>query len=68
MQTQLRFCIKGDKGSFTKYGLDPQESAMKAFDPKGIKVGDEGWGKEDEKMYGTLEVVGDDFVTFSKST
>jgi hypothetical protein len=68
MSSQLRFSIKGDKGSFTKYGLDPQESAMKAFDPKGMKVGDEGWGKEDQSLFGTLETVAEDHVTFTKTT
>lgn len=68
MSSQLRFSIKGDKGSFTKYGLDPQEAAMKAFQPGGIKVGDKEWGKEDPSLYGTLEVVKEDLTSFTRET
>jgi predicted dehydrogenase len=35
-----RFVLHGTQGSFTKYGLDPQEDALKA----GGRPGDEGWG------------------------
>lgn len=35
-----RFAVHGDKGSFVKFGLDPQEDALKA----GGKPGQPGWG------------------------
>ena len=37
-----RFAVHGDKGSFVKFGLDPQEDALKA----GGKPGQEGWGQD----------------------
>lgn len=39
---QLRFWVRGDKGSFRKFNLDPQEDALKA----GIKPTAEGFGKD----------------------
>ena len=37
-----RFVLHGTQGSFTKYGLDPQEEALKA----GVKPGSTGWGHD----------------------
>lgn len=37
-----RFAVHGDKGSFVKFGLDPQEDALKA----GGRPGQPGWGKD----------------------
>ncbi|MGD0499303.1 MAG: oxidoreductase [Bryobacteraceae bacterium] len=44
------FAIHGDRGSFFKYGMDPQEAALKA----GGMPGDPGWGAEDPALYGEL--------------
>jgi scyllo-inositol 2-dehydrogenase (NADP+) len=46
----FRFIIHGDKGSFTKFGSDSQESRLM----KGLLPNIESWGKEDEKMWGTI--------------
>ncbi len=46
-----RFVLHGTLGSFIKYGLDPQEEAMK----KGAIPGSTGWGVEDERFRGILE-------------
>ncbi|NOR87681.1 MAG: oxidoreductase [Bacteroidales bacterium] len=47
---QLRFIIKGSKGSYTKNGLDPQETELnKGNLPKG-----KDWGKESSENWGTL--------------
>jgi scyllo-inositol 2-dehydrogenase (NADP+) len=35
-----RYAIHGTRGSFTKFGLDPQEDQLKA----GLRPGSEGWG------------------------
>ncbi|GEM48864.1 oxidoreductase [Deinococcus cellulosilyticus] len=43
-----RFIVHGTEGSYIKYGLDPQESALKA----GGRPGSENWGHDPEK--GTL--------------
>jgi len=45
-----RFALHGRGGSFVKYGLDPQEAAMRA----GGSVRDPGHGVEDPAQYGVL--------------
>lgn len=45
-----RFTLHGTSGSFIKYGLDPQEEALKA----GGIPGSPGWGIEDESIRGIL--------------
>lgn len=50
---QLRFWIRGDKGSFKKYHLDPQEDQLRK---QGMKPGDEGYGIEPADRYGTLNL------------
>jgi len=45
-----RFEVHGDRGSFVKYGLDPQEEALRA----GGRPGDPGWGSEPADHHGTL--------------
>jgi scyllo-inositol 2-dehydrogenase (NADP+) len=44
------FALHGDKGSFVKYGMDPQEAALIA----GKRPGDAGWGVDDPVLYGEL--------------
>ncbi len=44
------FAVHGTKGSFIKYGLDPQEAALKA----GGTPGDPDWDVEPRESYGTL--------------
>jgi scyllo-inositol 2-dehydrogenase (NADP+) len=45
-----RFTVHGTKGSFVKYGLDPQEDALKA----NARPGSEHWGEEPESSWGVL--------------
>lgn len=46
----LRFNIQGDKGSYIKYGLDPQEDCLRAGElPLGVD-----WGREAPVHFGTL--------------
>lgn len=53
------FLIHGTKGSYVKYGLDPQENALKRGElPEGPD-----WGKEPEEAWGTLSQVEGDKVT-----
>lgn len=47
---QLRYWVRGDKGSFKKFHLDVQEDQLKA----GKKPGDAGFGVESEQSSGTL--------------
>jgi scyllo-inositol 2-dehydrogenase (NADP+) len=45
-----RFCINGTTGAYTKYGLDPQEAALKS---SRAPEGDD-WGTEEESQWGLL--------------
>jgi scyllo-inositol 2-dehydrogenase (NADP+) len=45
-----RFNINGVGGTYLKFGLDPQEDAIK----RGDKIGSEHWGEEPESDWGTL--------------
>jgi scyllo-inositol 2-dehydrogenase (NADP+) len=45
-----RFQIHGNKGSFIKYGYDPQEASLQ----KGVRPGDPGYGEEEEALYGEV--------------
>ena len=45
-----RFIVDGTGGSFSKWGIDPQESSLKEGN---MPVGEE-WGKDDPKYFGTL--------------
>jgi scyllo-inositol 2-dehydrogenase (NADP+) len=50
------FLIHGTKGSFVKYGLDPQENALKRGElPEGSE-----WGKEAPEAWGTLSLIDGD--------
>lgn len=44
------FHVSGLHGSYVKYGLDPQEEALKA----GGRPDDPGWGRESEETWGKL--------------
>jgi len=46
------FVVHGTRGSYVKYGLDPQEDALK----RGDKPGGAAWGLEPAGAWGTLTV------------
>ncbi len=48
------FVVHGTKGSFVKYGMDPQEDALKS----GALPGSPGWGEDAESLWGTLALPG----------
>jgi predicted dehydrogenase len=52
---QLRYWVRGTKGSFRKLNLDVQEDQLKA----GQKPGDEGFGVESESASGKLVILED---------
>jgi scyllo-inositol 2-dehydrogenase (NADP+) len=53
------FLIHGTKGSFVKYGMDPQEARLRGENcPRGLDWGAD-WGEEAEEMWGTLSLVGE---------
>ncbi|MBX9686172.1 MAG: Gfo/Idh/MocA family oxidoreductase [Candidatus Obscuribacterales bacterium] len=45
-----RFRVLGTEGAYEKYGLDPQEDALRA----GLSPLDKDWGKENRNNWGTL--------------
>jgi scyllo-inositol 2-dehydrogenase (NADP+) len=47
------FALHGDKGSFLKYGMDPQEDSLKA----GRRPGDARWGVDDAENWGEFTPV-----------
>lgn len=49
-QAGPRFELHGEKGSFLKYGEDPQEAQLK----QGMRPGDAGWGEDQPDQYGEL--------------
>jgi predicted dehydrogenase len=56
------FLIHGTKGSFVKYGMDPQEARLRGQSvPQGTDWGAD-WGEEPESLWGTLSVVGEPSV------
>ena len=50
-----RFLVYGARGTYSKYGMDPQENALKA----GALPGGPGWGEEAEALWGTLTLAED---------
>ena len=49
-----RFTLHGDRGSLVKYGLDPQEAALKRGErPAGGGIRDD-WGRDPPELYGLL--------------
>lgn len=52
---QVRFWVRGTKGSYHKHGLDPQEDQLRA----GGKASDSNFGHEDASKAGTLCVAED---------
>ncbi len=56
------FLLHGMKGSFVKYGMDPQEARLRGDNsPQGTDWGAD-WGVEAEEIWGTLSVVGEPSV------
>jgi predicted dehydrogenase len=48
--SEARFVLHGDRGSFVKHGMDPQEEALK----QGQQPHGEAWGQENQEDAGTL--------------
>lgn len=54
-EEQLRYWVRGEKGSFKKYHLDVQEDQLLA----GLRPGQEGYGVDPESHHGTLTLLED---------
>lgn len=50
-----RYEVHGTLGSFTKYGIDGQETALK----EGARPGDAGWGEDDAANHATVTLAAD---------
>jgi predicted dehydrogenase len=57
-----RFLVQGERGSYLKYGLDPQEAALAG----GERPGTPHWGEDPPERWGTLSVAEGDGVTSRK--
>ncbi|KAK0636090.1 hypothetical protein B0T17DRAFT_503569 [Bombardia bombarda] len=53
---QMRYWVRGTRGSYHKSGLDPQEDMLRA----GGKATDVGFGREGEERFGRVCVVGEE--------
>ncbi|KAK4100197.1 NAD(P)-binding protein [Parathielavia hyrcaniae] len=53
---QVRFWVRGSKGSYHKTGLDPQEDQLRG----GGKATDAQFGREDESRFGRLSLLAED--------
>ena len=52
------FLLHGTKGSFVKYGMDPQEARLRGENPPdGLNWGSD-WGEEPKEAWGALSLVG----------
>ena len=51
-----RFSLHGTQGSFVKFGIDPQEDAIKAGIPIGSANASIAWGEEPESDWGLLKL------------
>jgi len=49
----LRYVVKGEKGTYTQYGIDPQEAVLNS----GIMPEGENWCRADEDNYGKLQLL-----------
>ncbi|KAG8911776.1 hypothetical protein FRC00_005842, partial [Tulasnella sp. 408] len=58
VEPQLRYSVKGTKGSFVKYGIDPQEDQLKLDPP--MSTSDPAFGVEAEQLVGVLTLVQSD--------
>ncbi|MBI9038321.1 MAG: Gfo/Idh/MocA family oxidoreductase [Bacteroidales bacterium] len=53
-----RYILNGTKGSFVKYGIDPQENDL----DKGFSPDNEGWGEDFPEKYGFLNTAIDGLI------
>ncbi|KAJ3575173.1 hypothetical protein NP233_g1293 [Leucocoprinus birnbaumii] len=65
--SQVRYLVRGTRGSFTKYGVDVQEDQLKVI-PAPENILEIQHGKEPESLWGSLETVQADGVTFDRTT
>lgn len=62
---QPRYIVRGTRGTYTKLGVDIQEDQLKTL-TRPDAILEEGFGKEPEALWGTLETLEADETTVSK--
>ncbi|KAH9482820.1 putative oxidoreductase C26H5.09c [Psilocybe cubensis] len=63
---QLRYVVRGTKGTYTKFGVDVQEDQLKVISsPKAILEGQ--YGMEPDYLWGTIERIEADDTTVTRS-
>ncbi|KLO10156.1 NAD-binding protein [Schizopora paradoxa] len=55
--SQLRFVVRGTKGTFVKYGMDVQESQLRTMSDPKIDIFTHAYGREPEEIWGTVETI-----------
>jgi predicted dehydrogenase len=65
-KNQLRYTIRGSRGTFNKYGIDPQEEQMKEHGVDAFSLPD--FGVESAEIWGTLEAMSSPPASSSSST
>ncbi|TFK43385.1 hypothetical protein BDQ12DRAFT_674892 [Crucibulum laeve] len=63
---QLRYIVRGIKGTYIKYGVDVQEDQLKVISSPNA-IHETQYGREPEYLHGTLEHIEADDVTVTKS-
>ena len=61
-----RFRLLGHRGSFEKYGMDPQEEALRAGMRPSVTAGAQAWGRDEEALWGSLNTEVDGLVVQGK--
>ncbi|KJA30068.1 hypothetical protein HYPSUDRAFT_126238 [Hypholoma sublateritium FD-334 SS-4] len=63
---QVRYIVRGTRGTYTKFGLDVQEDQLKVISSPSAIL-EERYGMEPEYLWGTLEKIEADDLTVTKS-
>ena len=63
---QVRYIVRGTRGTYTKYGLDVQEDQLRVISSPSAIL-EERYGMEPEYLWGTLEKIEADDLTVTKS-
>jgi len=64
---QLRFIVRGTKGTFTKHGVDVQEDQLKVLSTPSAILG-QSYGKEPENIWGTVENISENSSVVTRAS
>ncbi|KAF9451624.1 NAD(P)-binding protein [Macrolepiota fuliginosa MF-IS2] len=65
--SQLRYLVRGTRGSYIKYGVDVQEDQLKVIHAPGAIL-ESHYGKEPDSLWGTVENLQGDGASFNRAT